>query len=493
MAPELKTIPQEYNWNSFSWWEADGFYYWPAGSYRSWANIETRKLENWVMVSNKQTVDHSYLWTIKGVSDYYDRTYSTVDGSTGKIYSGGAFKFNMAIGTIAHDTILGWWRMKRVWWTVVQPYGISAFNTDCKVHRFDANLWGVTHSVWSFTPNTESISNIFGRWSIPTLSIPTGIMWAFGNIIYQMDTSEAISVRLTLPATADIIAITVYQNKYRIYWNDWQIANISSWDWTTAATQETTAYYNSPVMWVTSDWPYDWWVFWSSWITSDLYRIAWLQREPVRNNVEFSDGNSRALLSQIWMKEWIVYVNGQNKNTTSMLYSYGSYYPGTNRSLMPEKSQSATIERISFGEQTIYVYYWNNVYKKSILFKWEQDTSTGSITSFPAIGNIGIDTEKEITKIYVGYKLYNASDTIKIYARVNADPFDTNTSPAFVLLATITGSTTSRQYKISSKQIIDAGIGKWNQIEFRVDIQNASTNSAIFHNLRMFYTDNPGE
>lgn len=31
------------------------------------------------MVANKQTVDHTYLGTIKGISNYYDRTYSTVD------------------------------------------------------------------------------------------------------------------------------------------------------------------------------------------------------------------------------------------------------------------------------------------------------------------------------------------------------------------------------------------------------------------------------
>lgn len=493
MASENKTIGQEYNWNSFSGGEADGFYYWPPSSYRSGASIETRKLENGVMVSNKQTIDHTYLGTIKGVSDYYDRTYSTVDGSTGKIYSGGAFKFNMAIWTLAHDTILWFGRMKRTAWSVVQWYGISAFNTDCKVHRFDVWFTGVTYSVGSFTPTTEYTWTIYTRGSIPTLSLPNGIMWAFGNIIYMMDTSEAITVKLTLPTTADIVAITIYQDQYRIYWNDGQISNISSWDWVTDATQQNVSYFNSPVMGVISDWPYDWGVFGSSGITSDLYRIGWLQREPVRNNVELSNGNSRALLSQIGIKEGIIYISGQNKNTDSMLYSYGSYYPWTNRSLMPEKLQSATISRLSFTEQNIYIYYGNNVYKKSIYFKDEQDTTVWSITSFPVTWNIGIDTEKEITKIYVGYKLYNTADTIKIYARVNADPFDNNTSPAFLLIKTITGSITSRQEKITDLQLRTAWIGKWNQIEFRIDIQNASTNSAIFHWLRMLYTDNPWE
>lgn len=492
MSSENKTIPQEYNWNSFSGWEGDGFYYWPKGSYRLGANLETRKVENGVIVSNKQTVDHNYLGTIKGVSDYFDRLYSTVDGSTWKIYYAGAFKFNMAIWTIAHDTILGWGRMKRSAGTVVQWYGISAFNTDCKVHRFDTWFTGVTYSVGSFTPTTESITNINSRWSIPTLSLPTGIMWAFWNIIYQMDTSEAITVKLTLPTTADIIAITVYQNQYKIYWNDGNISNISAWDGSTNATQQTTSYYNSPVSGVISDWPYDWGIF-GDWLTSDLYRIAGLERQSVRNNVEFSDGNSRTFTGKIGIKEGIVYLGGNNKNNAAISYSYGSYYPGVSKSLVPENLTvwDSPILRYSFWEQTIYTYIAGSVYVKNILFKWEIDTTVGSVTSFPLIWNIGIDTEKELDKIYVGYKLYNASDTIKIYARTNADPFDSNSSPAFVLLKTITGSITARQEKIASKQLLDAGIGKWNQIEFRVDIQNASTNSAIFFWLRAFYTDNP--
>ena len=493
MASENKTIPQEYNWNSFSGWEGDGFYYGPKGSYRLGANLETRKVENGVMVTNKQTVDHTYLGTIKGVSDYYDRTYSTVDGSTWKIYSAGAFKFNMAIGTIAHDTILWWGRMKRSAGTVLQPYGVSAFNTDCKVHRFDANLGGVTYSVASFTPTTELTWAIYSRWSIPTLSTPTGIYWGFWNIVYFLTTAEAVSAVLTLQTTADIIGITVYQNQYRIYWNDGNIGNVSSWDGVSTTTQQTVSYYNSPVMSVVSDWPYDWAVFGESGITSDLYRVAGLERQAVRNNIEFSDGNSRYFTSQIGIKDGIVYIWGQNKNLASCIYSYGSYYPWVARSLVPENLTvwDVSVSRFSFWEQTIYSYYSNNVYKRSILFKWEINTTVGTITSFPVTGNIGIDTEKELTKIYVGYKLYNASDTIKIYARTNADPFDTNSSPAFVLLKTITGSTSKRQEKITDLPIRTAGIGKWNQIEFRVDITNASTNSAIFFGLRAFYTDNP--
>jgi hypothetical protein len=45
-----------------------------------------------------------------------------------------------------------------------------------------------------------------------------------------MNTSEAIAVKLTLQTTADILGITVYQNQYRIYWNDGNIGNVSSWD-----------------------------------------------------------------------------------------------------------------------------------------------------------------------------------------------------------------------------------------------------------------------
>jgi hypothetical protein len=495
MAQELKTIPQEYNWNSFSGWEWDGFYYWPKGSYRLGANLETRKLENGVMVANKQTVDHTYLGTIKGVSDYYDRLYSTMNWTTWKIYYAGAFKFNMAVGVVAHDTILGWGHMKRTAGTVVQWYGISAFNTTCKVHRFDVWFTGVTYSVASFTPTTEFAGTIYSRGSIPTLSLPEGIKWAFGNIIYSMDVSEVVTASLTLQTSADIIGITVYQNQYRIYWNDGNIGNVSSWDGSTNAVQQTVSYFNSPIVSVVSDWPYDWAVFGSSSITSDIYRMAGLERQSVRNNIEFSDWNSRYFSSAIGIKEWIVYIAGQNKNLASCMYSYGSYYPGVNRSLVPENLTvwDATISRFSFWEQYIYTYYGNNVYKRSVLFKWEIDTTVGSITSFPCIGNIGIDTEKELTKIYVAYKLYNASDTIKIYARTNADPFDTNSSPAFVLLKTITGSITARQEKITDLQIRTAGIGKWNQIEFRIDITNASTNSAIFYGLRAFYTDNPWE
>lgn len=495
MASEVKRIPQEYHWKSFSGWEGDGFYYWPAGSYRLWYNIETRKMESGVMVANKQTTDHTFSGTIKWVSDYFDRTYCTVSGSTGKIYSAGAFKFNMAIGTVAHDTILWWGRMKRAAWTAVQWYGISAFNTDCKVHRFDAGFTGVTYSVASFTPTTEYTGTISTRWQIPTLSDAQGILFAFWNTVYRLSTAEAITTLLVLSTTADILWITVYQNQYRIYWNDWNIGNVSIWDWDSDAVDQTVSYNNSPVMSVVSDWAYDWAVFGASGITSDLYRVYWLQRDPVRNNVEFSDGNSRYFTSSIGIKEWIVYIGWQNKNLASCMYSYGSYYPGVSKSLVPENLTvgDTSILRFSFGEQSIYTYYGTTVYKRSVLFKWEMDTTVWSVTSFPVTGNMWIGTDKEITKIYVDYKLYNASDTIKIYARANADPFDTNSSPVFILLKTITGSITARQEKITDLQIRTAWLGKWNQIEFRVDIQNASTNSAIFYWLHMFYSDNPGE
>lgn len=499
----MEAIEQVWNWGWFNWWEWDGFYNWPANSYRAGKNIESKQIENGLFICNK-LVDtwFTYQWDIRAVNPFENRCFSTRDGSTWRIYKDWVLKFNMATWTTAWDTIQGFWRMNRNSDSITYSYWFSStYFWQWKICRFDVWFWWVTYSIGGSRTLWQSRINnpAFDRMQI--LSVSTGIIWAWGNTIFKLNRSEIIETLLELPKEVDVVWITFYQNTYKVFYNwprydNWPIDSyISIWDGSSSLFTQTVKYENSPIRLVVNDWAYEYVVFWDS-ATSDLYRVWGLERwSPIRWNIENSTPyNTRVFWTEWVIREWIFYIKWQNKFLDDCIYSYWNYYPWTNRQLVPENVKN--ISKMNAWTQFMDIYVdddgWSNVWKiytKSFFFNQESET-TGTVLSYAMTWNGWLWSKKVLKRVDVSYQLYSSSDSIKIYSKTNWWPYWYNSS-WWTLIKTITGSdySTKRWVTFTSSELSAMSVWEFYQLEYKVELTAGSTKSPILYQIKTSYLD----
>lgn len=499
----MEAIEQVWNWGWFNWWEWDGFYNWPANSYRAGRNIESKQIENGLFICNK-LVDTwlTYQWDILAVNPFENRCFSTRDGSTWKIYKDWVFKFNMDSWDSTWNTIQGFWIMNRSSDNITYSYWFSRTNNwTWKITRFSTDFTTPTYNIWTERNlwqwrNTNPNENI-----MPVLSVPTWIIWAYANTIFKLNRSEIIETLVTLPREVDIVWITFYQNTYKVFYNWpryswWPIDSyISIWDWANSLFTQTVKYENSPIRVVVNDWAYEYVVFWNN-ITSDLYRVWGLERgSPIRWNIEWSTWyNTRVFWTEWVIREWILYLKGTNKFDENCIYSYWNYYPWTNRQLVPENVKNVSKMLASTSNIDIYIDddAWTNVWKiytKSFLFNQIPEL-TGTILSYAMTWNGWLWSRKVLKRVDCSYQLYSNSDSIKIYSKTNWWPYGNNNT-WWTLIKTITGEDyfQKRWVTFTSSELSAISVWEFYQLEYKVELIAWWNRSPILYQIKTSYLD----
>ena len=81
----------------YNWGEWDGFYDWPAQSFRAGSNLETKQIENGACAcSALVTTGLTYVWDITAVNPYDEIMFCTRDDvwDNAKVYYNWLFSFN---------------------------------------------------------------------------------------------------------------------------------------------------------------------------------------------------------------------------------------------------------------------------------------------------------------------------------------------------------------------------------------------------------------
>lgn len=493
----MATIEQ--NWNiTFNWWEWDWFYNWPSWSYRAGSNLETKQLENWAMICNWLiSTDNTYIWEIIAINWYEDKTFCTDDKvwHFWKIYYNWAFTFNLWTGS--QDRVYWFWKMTRLADNINYSYWFSWVSSWVwKIYRFandflsKSNIW--TRTLWKGRLTIwNKIITLWNNWRI---------IFATANTIFEITRQETITTLLELPKEADIIEITNYQDTYKIYFNLTRFPNwttdsfIASWDWFDNVYSNYVQYEASPIRMVVNDWPYDYVSFWDN-FTTDLYYVWWINRwKPIRTNIEESINNTRIFWTEWVIREWVLYMNWENKLWEKCLYSFWNYYPWSKSQLVPENKWKE-INKLNVSERVIYCYINNDVsanvwkiYSRSLFFA-TQPESTATIYTYALTWNYWISTEKTINRVYVSYLLFHQSDHIKIYCRNNWWPYTENSS-WWVLIKDITWTSylSKRWCTINRNEI--PTIWDFYQLEYKIELISWRTKSPILWNIKTDYTDN---
>lgn len=503
----MAEINQVWNWSDFSWWEWDWQYYWPEWWYRAGNNLETRQLENWVVICNKLTdTSQTYLWNIISVNNYEPRCFVTIDSTNYvRVYRNWTFLIPINTWTTAYDRVIGWGKMTRLSDTTTYNYAFTMTNSWVwKIHRFDVWMGGFSISMWTWTLWEWRTWNPAIQ-KVITLSLPWRIIFAYWNSIFEISNSEVVTRLLVLPKEVDIVAITQFQDTYKIFYNwerySWWVKDwfIAYWDWWSELIDQYVEYDSSPIINVVNDWPYDYTVFWD-WLSSDLYYVWWLQRwNPIRTNLEsdVTNNNVRQLATEWGIREWILYLTWTNKLVQNCLYSFGNYYSWSRKQLVPQNITTLNFDKINVWSSFIELYVNNavstwtwKIYTKSYQF-WAQPESQAKIYSYALTWNYWMFTIKTIQAIYVAYQLFNANDSIKIYYKKDWWPYSTN-GANWVLLKTITWSDyiNKRWVKISRAELNQLELSNFYQLELYAELNATSTKSPILYPIRTIYIDN---
>jgi len=489
----MTAIEQIHNWSNFSWWEWDGFYLWPKWSYRAWKNIDTRILENWVKVCTKFTsTEDEYNWSIVEINPFANKSFSTEVWDNWEIYEWWNYKFSLESSTSAYNKIRWFGRLTLTSDNTTYVYWFSSTSF---------GVWKIYRIATDYTSATEVTSFSLALWRtavydyISVLSLPWRIIFWCWNIIYELSNTEILTELISFPKEADIISISYYLNKYKIYYNlskytswpkDWFL---NYWDGSSSAVDYFVKYENSWIINVINDGAYDYVVFWDT-NTSDLYLMSWLNRQELRINTEWSSFNNTRSLWRKWtIREWILYIMWENKLWEDCLYSYWNYYPWTPKSLMPENSWQS-FDKIYSDVNNLYGYiddvteFWNWViYSKSFLYDWDEEDSW-TIYSYAITWNYWGYTFKSIKEIDVFYTLLSSSKYIKIYIKTTWWPNANNTTGR-TLIKTI-NNTLVRWIKIYSSELTALWIWIFNQFEYKVELGSW----ALLYQIRTVYNDN---
>ena len=494
----MSWIEQVWNISDFSGGEADGFYNWPTGSYRAGTWLDTRRVENWARATNILVSQSTYTWVVQAVSEFWDKVFSTYTGTTGKVWQGTS-SLTLSSWSSTYDKILAFGKMRRSSDGIEYQYWFTATSSGIwNVHRFDEPVnSGVQYAIWTFTMgNTRTWAPLNNK--MPIISGNWEIMWAYGNTVWKIDWAHTVTQLLVLPKEWDIVAITEYQDTYKLYINQYK-AWLVTWSadciiayWGGLASvwiTQKVIYKNSPVQTIVNDWPVDYAVFGSSFV-SDLYIVQWLIRTPVRNNIEFSENNSRILGTESCISDGIIYILGTDKLNNTCIYSYGKYYPWTPNSLVPENVLSSWTMKFWVSEVGIFVYEWLNIYRKLKEFK-AQASSSFKLYTYALRWGAWFYSKKTLKRIDISYRLSNANDSLKLYARTNGWPYTSN-STGWSLVKNITWTTYFAQMgvRIEHSEIQSLNIGNFHQLEYYVEGTNASTDSCILHQIKTTYIDN---
>lgn len=449
----------------FSGGESDDIFRWPKDSFYSGENIEVRKNLSWVQLSSKLTDTWWTIdWTVTAMENLETLWVGTTSGvivctSTGKVYLNGTLKQTISTWTTEWNQIIGIWLLTVS--SVQYIYYVTKTSSWAgKIHRSTTDLATFNISYKSFTVPTASITRAFCINSGDYLRI-----WVKNKIINLYNVAEVVSDALVLPEKEEITGFTQFQNTYKIYTKLWNTWVQYTWDGSDTLPSYKQIWENSPVLGVINDWAFDYAILWFSSAYSGLYLISGTQKQEVRMNLEAS-AYSRLLAGNLSIRKWQIYISGGGTGESSNygIFTYGNYYPWTQKSLVQQYSLSTNA--FSFHcHSTAESYFANADGKIWYIEHNNPPTTTGMATSGYIVSQMYqwfLWEEKTFKKMKIGFKL-ETNTSILIYLR-------TSLWGSWSLAKTLDYATywTKKWATIIANEITSLALGNFNELQMKI-------------------------
>lgn len=411
-----------WNWNNFTWWESDTVRQWPTSSIQSWVSVDIRTVP-WEVRLSKELTDTGWVFDsdithMQSIEQYWGNWVVTCCEDW-EIYFDNVKKYTLTTTTSGHETIIG--MAYKAWYL----YYFTRTNwTDWKIHR--STLDGATFEEDYKTFITNNAGwNRLGK--VPSLSEAARIIFASWSNVFELDSADTLTTKLTFSDIDEIISLTVFQTQIRIYSNiEDENTYQYFWDGTSDSIDYRVGWRNLAVRSVENAWGYDYAITWY-WVWEwDLYQIAWSQRQEQRvNKLNWE----REFDSFISSKEEMYYISGRlaryynwDNNWINGIYTYGNYFPWYAKSLILEhpawlkefirhthesqNSYFATDTKVYRISVNMGSFQWYNTYWELISLKWNWGTGNGYI-------------KKSIDYAYVGCDDLSLTKYIEIFARAD--------------------------------------------------------------------------
>ena len=305
---------------------------------------------------------------------------------------------------------------------------------------------------------------------------------------FDIDNVEVVNELLTLSDKDVIVWMSVFQNQYRVYSNIESLNTFQYfWDWTSAEFDYKVIWRHLPVRAIENDWGYDTAITWFNEAYSDIYQIAWSQRQEIRVNLEAATW-ARIFNDHISSREEIVYISWWT-TAKKWVYSMWNYYPWMPNALVLEHpllndeilwhTHDISLSYFACNDGKVYQLSHNQIathnttwYIESLIFNW-----------WPWNAYI----KKSIEYAYIGFSQVDNSKTIELYAKVDWG--------SYKLLKTINWAHSNvRWVRIDRSEFITQELWDFFDLTYKIvlnwDWWDQLTSTPIFRWVETYITNN---
>jgi len=455
---------------SFIGWEADDIAKWPANSFYASEWVEVRKDLSYAKLESK-LVDT--WWTFSGniscIANLAELWISwgwiVVCTSSGNVYLNGVLKNTFASNT----RVDGIGVMTNNTWSQFVYYYSAPVAWVWVIHRSNSSLSTFNLAYKSYTA-TWTVFN--DKDEIQVISNNGNLYAAINNCIVELDKSEVVSNALVLPTEESIYWFTQFQNNFKIYTNIGNSWVQYFWNWTDVLPFYRQIWNNSRILGVVNDGWNDYAVLWYDRYYSDLYLIQGTQKSEVRVDKENASW-ARFLRWNMTIRQGIVYISGGRSGSWEGVYTYGNYYPGTNKSLVRLVSLTDTI--LLHAHDSQYTYFTTASDNK--VYKIENDTTPSNLWYVDS-GNIQtlmqrgqMIEEMVIDKIKIALKL-QPNTRILVYIR-------SDESSSYILIKDLDFATyqNKKTYTMRHSEISQTALGNITEFQLKIELVSGSDGS----------------
>jgi len=455
----------------FTGGESDDVYKWPKDSFHLSNNMEVRKnlagaTLSAGLVTTGWSIDGTVL-TMINLETIWGWTGIVVCTETGKIYLNGTLMTTFVSGTVAYNRVHAinvwyeWGTQYLYYFTGTSFWAGQIHRSNTSLSSFDTGSYPIAYTTATWTSGSN-VSTINDGWII---------YFAKNNKVLTLD-AWVVSTVITFQENEIAVALTSFQNNFKIYTNKLSTGIQYIWNGVDTAPDYRQEWINQPIMGIVNNGSVDYAILWYNEFYADLYLIQGTQKQPLRVNLEASS-RSRTFGGQMSIREDIVYISGgsyKDGNIVKWVFTYGNYYPWTPKSLNKQFSLSTDSFTVhTHGtSQSFYACTNGTIYKSEYnnppTNLWY--ASSGYIETQVYQGNIW--EKKSLNRIEIGYDINTLYATsIDIYLR-------NSLSNAWVLYKSIAGASLKTErgvtltanevsampsfYELQMKIVLNAGI-----------------------------------
>jgi len=166
------------------------------------------------------------------------------------------------------------------------------------------------------------------------------LIWGRDNVVYQMDTTETVSTKLTLPSNESVISIKKFNDLFRIYTktDDNSQGRLYLWDGVSAAPNYLAILDGFPPVSAETFGNVDYVIAGTTRYYTDLYQFSGLQYTGIFSQLDGSSGRTMAFLEHAAMDRGIFYGVAELPGNYGCIYRKGGEFFGYDNPLTVEYS-----------------------------------------------------------------------------------------------------------------------------------------------------------